>query len=390
MMIYDLIGNWDSVEMEEPSTRAEIAQQELFDETTTAEELPIPWEDMSSVVEDEAGVVEAAAIETQLEPQSMDEPAVESADEPVFTDPAPIDAVRARKLQICDMIERVEESIAAVEIEIADLAQQLKDAKKSREAKVERLRELACELKNAKRHVEEKQRNAAGGGEGEEGESGKSDDAIEDALSDRECEGSDDTSADDDGSTNSAPYYNPWDHWEQGVAITSVRLLVPVDCYPAGNALSVFDVEPPQVEGDSLSGKVFAFRPSTNKTIEVDKRDCSPMLPGVEEAVVGRRIGSRESVASSPPGRDVREIPMIPRATRGPVNQDDDSWRNVPVSRLGLPSSLVAILVDDNSIRTIGDIQEWTRFKRLTDLKKVGQAKAEKIEEALVEFWKKR
>lgn len=74
----------------------------------------------------------------------------------------------------------------------------------------------------------------------------------------------------------------------------------------------------------------------------------------------------------------------------GPV--DPNAWRAVPISDLDLLPGLVAILAENPSkpIKTIGDLADWTSARRpLTEISKVGEAKAEKIEAALDGFWRK-
>jgi hypothetical protein len=69
---------------------------------------------------------------------------------------------------------------------------------------------------------------------------------------------------------------------------------------------------------------------------------------------------------------------------------DDEAWRGVPIETLvshGLPQSLV-VRLGEASLTTIGLLADFTNAgKRLTDLDGVGEAKAEKIEQALERFW---
>lgn len=68
----------------------------------------------------------------------------------------------------------------------------------------------------------------------------------------------------------------------------------------------------------------------------------------------------------------------------------EESWRDVPISDLGplgIPDGLLEALVEQG-LHTIGLLADYTASdKRLTDLKGVGPAKAEKIEHALERFW---
>lgn len=66
---------------------------------------------------------------------------------------------------------------------------------------------------------------------------------------------------------------------------------------------------------------------------------------------------------------------------------DPDAWRAVEISALDLPDSLVEKLYE-SEISTIGDLADYqTRGNQLTDLKGIGQAKADKIADALEKFW---
>lgn len=65
-------------------------------------------------------------------------------------------------------------------------------------------------------------------------------------------------------------------------------------------------------------------------------------------------------------------------------------WRAVPIEDLpGLSAGLAKILREDNEITTLGKLQDYSNQPnaRLTDLKKIGKAKAEQIEEACLRYW---
>lgn len=66
---------------------------------------------------------------------------------------------------------------------------------------------------------------------------------------------------------------------------------------------------------------------------------------------------------------------------------DDESWRDVEVGELKIPTGIVDKLIEAE-LETVGKLANWTAsWKLLTDIGGIGQAKAEKIEQALVEFW---
>lgn len=71
---------------------------------------------------------------------------------------------------------------------------------------------------------------------------------------------------------------------------------------------------------------------------------------------------------------------------------DDMAWRAVPLSEalVGLPESIIVSLNESN-LQTMGELADWTAAyggrNKLTDIPGIGPAKAEKIEQALVDFW---
>lgn len=71
-----------------------------------------------------------------------------------------------------------------------------------------------------------------------------------------------------------------------------------------------------------------------------------------------------------------------------PSQTPDESWREVEISSLDIADSLATKLYE-SSIETIGDLTDWqSSGKQLTDIKGVGQAKADKIADAMEAFWK--
>lgn len=66
-----------------------------------------------------------------------------------------------------------------------------------------------------------------------------------------------------------------------------------------------------------------------------------------------------------------------------------EQWRDVPLSDLGLPEGMMQKL-NEAEIETVGDVATFVNDgKRLTDIKGIGEANAEKLENALTEFWAK-
>lgn len=65
-------------------------------------------------------------------------------------------------------------------------------------------------------------------------------------------------------------------------------------------------------------------------------------------------------------------------------------WKATPVSELGLPDGIVAIL-NENNLDTVGKLAEYANSgKDLTQVPHIGENKAEAIRQALERFWKDR
>lgn len=65
----------------------------------------------------------------------------------------------------------------------------------------------------------------------------------------------------------------------------------------------------------------------------------------------------------------------------------DESWRKVRLDSLAIPSSTVKLLAESD-IFTIGDVSNLQlKGLALTDVRGVGRAKADRIEEAIIKFW---
>lgn len=74
----------------------------------------------------------------------------------------------------------------------------------------------------------------------------------------------------------------------------------------------------------------------------------------------------------------------------GVVSGDDDSWKSVTIEALGIPAGICKILREDNSIETLGQIAKHGEGRALTDLTKIGESKAEKIQECMDKYWERR
>jgi hypothetical protein len=87
---------------------------------------------------------------------------------------------------------------------------------------------------------------------------------------------------------------------------------------------------------------------------------------------------------------EVQEVAAEETAPAAPMPpKDDERWRSVPVTKLadyGLSARIIDIL-EDAEIFTIGHVSDWTAKKPLTAIGGIGEAKAKKIDDALIDFW---
>jgi hypothetical protein len=83
---------------------------------------------------------------------------------------------------------------------------------------------------------------------------------------------------------------------------------------------------------------------------------------------------------------EVLEIYRVPTPAKATSPASDDSRLDTPLADTPIPKSLVEKL-NDHGIRTVRELANFTSANQLTDIKGVGQGKAEKIEVAMVEFW---
>lgn len=66
-----------------------------------------------------------------------------------------------------------------------------------------------------------------------------------------------------------------------------------------------------------------------------------------------------------------------------------EAWRPVPLTDTAIPKGILSILAEcpDKAILTVGDLADWTVSKPLTKIPRIGKGKADKIEDAMAEFW---
>lgn len=78
-----------------------------------------------------------------------------------------------------------------------------------------------------------------------------------------------------------------------------------------------------------------------------------------------------------------------PTATATTSTASDDEWRSVGIAALNMPGKTPQTLIDAG-ISTLGELADYTNAgKLLTDLKGIGEGKAEKILDALAGYWER-
>ena len=76
-------------------------------------------------------------------------------------------------------------------------------------------------------------------------------------------------------------------------------------------------------------------------------------------------------------------------AADAPAATDSETWRAVTIEELGIQDSICKLLREENGMTTLGQIADHGKEYDLTDLKKIGKAKAEKIQDAMEDYWAK-
>jgi hypothetical protein len=117
-----------------------------------------------------------------------------------------------------------------------------------------------------------------------------------------------------------------------------------------------------------------------------------------QPTLFNRTSSDRPAPPSTPASPDAKPSDIVnPGKPLPEVGQEDDAWRQDLVDALDLKSTVIEKL-HDVGIHTLGDLQDYTDpaknggnpNKRITDVKGIGAAKAEKIELAMQSYWAKR
>lgn len=104
-----------------------------------------------------------------------------------------------------------------------------------------------------------------------------------------------------------------------------------------------------------------------------------------QKIALTRVVAIRQRGPERFPLLDSSQPPVGEAATE--VDHDPDGWRNVGVTRLDIPVGVAKLLIEAG-FDTVGKIADWTATGNLlTDIAKIGEAKAEKIDAAFNAFW---
>ena len=79
----------------------------------------------------------------------------------------------------------------------------------------------------------------------------------------------------------------------------------------------------------------------------------------------------------------------VVKTEAAPVPVADEAWRSATIEDAGIPPAVCKILRENNDIGTLGQLADWGNEFALTDLKKIGPAKAEQIQNATDDYWAK-
>ena len=135
------------------------------------------------------------------------------------------------------------------------------------------------------------------------------------------------------------------------------------------------------------------------KEVEAAKKQLSYKKSLYDEAVEGLRAIIKESKHGYPlfPVKKPAEFagPPDPASCAEPAKPaEDDSWMSVPLADLKLedgsklsPSILTALEENVPPLLTVGDVAKWSQRKALTEIPKIGEGKAKKIDLAMDWFW---
>ena len=155
------------------------------------------------------------------------------------------------------------------------------------------------------------------------------------------------------------------------------------------NRCDALDAELKDLESDLAEAKE-AVKDKQGEVNEAN-RELRKLIAGQDEEapLFNRRPSANGATTSSP---------------HHPLGEEDNSWRDVPLSQLGLPKAILGKLEDADvsdgtrrEIKTVGQLADFTKefgakgySVPLTMIRGIGGAANEKVETALSEFWANR
>jgi hypothetical protein len=139
------------------------------------------------------------------------------------------------------------------------------------------------------------------------------------------------------------------------------------------------DVDEMETEKSDLAKKI----KGKEEEIERLRKELCGLLLGYSAPTLFDGVGNAAAPAAS---KDVKDV----LTSAAPVANED--WKLVLLTALvefGAPEKVVAKIAEENQIRTFGEYAEFTAQpgRRLTDLAGVGEATAEKLQDAEMKFW---
>lgn len=351
-VVADVVAEEATEEEQEEHTPALDAL--LNDGLETTEQAQAAQEFAGSLVEDATNPVVATTV----------------VDEVLAADPLPADTSYdsdSTDEESLVEIKRAREKVRRCEQEFVAAREETKDAKKSWEAAVKELTETIDNLTRplplfdgkaaAKQIVQGAAKMAEKSGTAE-----SSQDATE----------APDTPAPTPTQTQEIP--------PEAVATIRVRLLTEIE---AGGIIFGHDGEVLTAYIDDDGSICLAL-----KDVVAEGEDEQP--PGWQYAYLDaeefEEIGEEQEVGKAKEAMDA--------AIGGTKAAGTTAWQGVTVEALGLPPGICQVLREENSIGTLGALADWTagggsgRGRELTELKKIGQAKADKIQEACDRYWR--
>lgn len=151
--------------------------------------------------------------------------------------------------------------------------------------------------------------------------------------------------------------------------------------------ISELHLELMEIQGRASSiKKLIKARLDELKNLKLEDWDSTAAVDGVDTEG-STEMTTAEALGQTNGGGGMVEQPAPAR----PAPTKPTDWRSTPIESLDLPESICNALRENPkmTIATIGDLSDWCKQRNLlTDIKKIGSAKAEKIEAALEKFWR--